>query len=185
MSLASLGQIFDWLAKSLWPLLKQHVMPLTAIFLAAIAIYIVLLIKRLFRPKAEPDITYARIKLEPCDLPSFRYMQGSFVVVNSGRTPCNITRVAVLHENPDFQISDISDEAREEITLQDRGKIGVKLPLAIRGNRTKRVFFFGSHKLETLEELPENLSLEVTFNCRKEPFVHRLHRESVTKDYVP
>lgn len=184
MSLASLEQIFSWLAKSLWPLLKQHVIPLTIICLAAVAIYVILLMRKLFQSKAEPDITYAHIKVEPCDLPSFRYIQGSFVAVNSGRKPCNIMRVQVLHESLNFELSDISDEIREEITLQERGKIGLKLPLVIYGNKTKRISFFGSHKIETLEELLDNLSLEVTFDCRKEPFVHRLNRESVTKNYT-
>jgi hypothetical protein len=184
MSLASLEQVFSWLAKSLWPLLKQHVIPLTIICLAVVAIYVILLMRKLFQSKAEPDITYAHIKVEPCDLPSFRYIQGSFVAVNSGHKPCKIMRIQVLHESLNFELSDISDEIREEITLQERGKIGLKLPLVIYGNKTKRFSFFGSHKIETLEELPDNLSLEVTFDCRKDPFVHRLNRESVTKNYT-
>jgi len=185
MSLASLEQIFRWLAKSLWPLLKQHAIPITAIWAAAAAIYIILLMKRLFRSKAEPDVTYAQVKVEPCDLPSFRYIQGSFLAVNSGRKPCNVMRVQVLHESLNFEISDISDEIREEVTLRDRGKIGKQLPLQINGNKTKRIFFIGSHKIETLEELPEKLSLEVTFDCRKEPLVNHMTRESGTKTYVP
>jgi hypothetical protein len=184
MSLASLEQIFHWLAKSLWPSLQQYAIPITAIWAAAAAIYIILLMKRLLRSKAEPDITYVRIKIEPCDLPSFRYIQGSFIATNSGHKPCNITRVQVLHESMNFQISDISDEIREEITLQERGKIGIKLPSSIKGNKTKKFLFMGSHKIETIEELPENLSLEVTFNCRKEPFIHHMARESGTKNYV-
>ena len=184
MSLASLEQIFYWLAKSLWPLLKQYTIPLTTIWSAVVAIYIIFLMKRLLRSKAEPDITYAHIKVEPCDLPSFRYIQGSFLATNSGHKPCNIMRVQVLHENLNFEISDISDEIREEITLRDRNKIGIKLPLSISGNKTKKNFFIGSHKIETLEELPENLSLEVTFDCKKEPFVYHMARESGTKNYV-
>jgi hypothetical protein len=184
MNLASLEQIFSWLAKSLWPLLKQHVIPLTIICLAAVAIYIILLMRKLFQSKAEPDITYAHIKLEPCDLPSFRYMQGSFIAVNSGRKPCNIMRIQVLHENLNFEFSDISDEITEEITQQEKGKIGLKLPLVLYGNKTKRISFFGSHKIETIEELPDDLSLEISFDCKKEPFVHRLNRESITKNYT-
>ena len=185
MSLASLEQIFHWLAKSLWPLLKQHAIPITAIWAAAAAIYIILLMKKLFRSKAEPDVTYAQIKVEPFDLPSYRYIQGSFVAVNSGREPCNVMRMQVLHESLNFDISDISDEIREEITLRDRGKIGKQLPLQINGNKTKKIFFIGSHKIETLEELPEELSLEVTFDCRKEPLIHHMARESDKKTYVP
>jgi len=184
MSLASLEQIFRWLAKTLWPLIKQHATLLATIWAAAAAIYIILLIKRLFRSKAEPDVTYAQVKIEPCDLPSFRYIQGSFVTVNSGRTPCNVMSVQVLHESLNFDISDISDEIREEIALQDRVKIGKQLPLQINGNKTKKIFFFGSHKIETLEELPEELSLEVTFDCRKEPLIHHMARESGKKTYV-
>lgn len=185
MSTASLEQIFRWLAKSLWPLLKQHAIPIAAIWAAAAAIYIIFKIKILFRSKAEPDITYAQIKIEPFDLPSFRFIQGSFVAVNSGHQPCNVMHVRVLHESLNFEISDISDEIREEITLRDRGKIGLQLPLQINGNKTSKIYFIGTHKIETLEELPEKLSLEVTFDCRKEPFVHLMKRESGNKTYVP
>jgi len=184
MSLSSLEQIFHWLAKFLWPPLKHYTIPLTAIWAAAAAIYIILLMKRSLRSNAEPDITFARIKIEPCDLPSFRYIQGSFIATNSGHKPYNITQVQVLHESLNFQISDISDEIREEITLQERGKIGIKLPSLIKGNKTKKFFFMGSHKIETLEELPENISLKVTFDCKTEPFIHRIVREPGTKNYI-
>ena len=148
------------------------------------AIYVIFKIKKLFRSKAEPDITYAQIKIEPFDLPSYRYIQGSFIAVNSGHQPCSVMRVQVVHESLNFEISDISDEIREEINLRDRGKIGIQLPLQIKGNKTSQIFFIGSHKIETLEELPEKLSLEVTFDCRKEPFIHQMTRESGTKTYV-
>jgi hypothetical protein len=185
MSFANLEQIFRWLAKSLWPLLKQHAIPLTAIWVAVTAIYIIFKIKKLFRSKAEPDITYAQIKIEPFDLPSFRFIQGSFIAVNSGRQPCNVTRVQVLHESLNFEISDISDEIREQINPREKGKIGIQIPLQIKSNKTSKIFFIGSHKIETLEELPEKLSLEITFDCKKEPFVHLMTRESGTKTYVP
>jgi hypothetical protein len=81
MSTVSLEKILHWLAKSLWPLLEQHAMPIAAIWAAVAAIYIIFKIKKLFRTKAEPDITYAQIKIEPFDLPSFRYIQGSFIAV--------------------------------------------------------------------------------------------------------
>lgn len=184
MSLASLEQIFGWLVKTLWPLLKQHATLLATIWAAGAAIYIIILIKRLFRSKAEPDVTYAQIKVEPCDLPSFRYIQGSFVAANSGHKPCSVMGVQVLHESLNFDISDITDEIREQNTLQDRGKIGKQLPLQINGNKTKKIFFIGSHKIETLEELPEELSLEVTFDCRKEPLIHHMTRETAAKTYV-
>ncbi len=185
MSLTSLEQIFRWLAKTLWPLLKQYAIPLTAIWAAVAAIYIIFKIKKTFRTKAKPDITYAQIKIEPFDLPSYRFIQGSFIAVNSGHQPCNVMQVQVLHESLNFDISDISDEIREENPLRDRGKIGKQLPLQINGNKTKKIFFIGSHKIETLEELPEGLSLEVTFDCRKEPLVQHMTRESGTKQYVP
>jgi hypothetical protein len=185
MSIASLGQISRWLAKSLWPLLKQHAIPITSIWTAVATIYIIFKIKKLFRTKAEPDITYAHIKIEPFDLSSYRFIQGSFVVVNSGNKPCNVMHVQVLHESLNFEISDIADEVREEINMRDKGKIGIQLPLQINGNKTSKIFFIGSHKIETLEELPEKLSLEVTFDCRNEPFVHLMTRESGKKTYIP
>jgi len=184
MSFANIEQIFRWLAKSFWPLLKQHAIPITAFWIVVAAIYIIFKIKKLFRSKAEPDITYAQIKIEPFDLPSFRYIQGSLIVVNSGHQPCNVTRVRVLHESLSFEISDITDQTIEQINPRERGKIGIQLPLHINGNKTSKIFFIGSHKIETIEELPEKLSLEVTFDCMKEPFIHHLTRESSTKTYV-
>ena len=94
-------------------------------------------------------------------------------------------RVQVLHESLSFEISDVFDEIREETPLRDGGKIGIQLPLQINGNKTKNIFFIGSHKIETLEELPEELSLEVSFDCKKEPRVKHLTRESGTKTYEP
>jgi hypothetical protein len=185
MSTASLEQILHWSAKSLWPLLKQHAIPIAAIWAAVAAIYIIFKIKKLFRSKAEPDITYAQIKIEPFDLPSFRFIQGSFIAVNSGHQPCNVLRVRVLHESLNFEITDISDEIRDQINPREKGKIGIQLPLQINGNKTSKIFFIGSHKIETLEKLPENLSLEVTFDCRKEPFVHLMTREADKKTYIP
>lgn len=185
MVLAGLEQIFYWFVKSLLPLLKQYVIPITVIWAAVAVIYLIFKIKKLFRPKAEPDITYAHIKIEPFDLPSFRYIQGTFVVVNSGRQPCNVMSVKVLHESLDFEISDIFDEIREENPLQDKGKIGLQTPLTIKGNKTKKIFFIGSHKIETLDELPEKLSLEVTIDCTNEPFTNHLTQEAGKKTYVP
>ena len=184
MSFANIEQTFGWLVKSLWPLLKQHAIPIAAFWVAAAAIYIIFKIKKLFRSKAEPDVTYAQIKIEPFDLPSFRYIQGSFIVVNSGHQPCNVTLVRVLHESLSFEICDITDETREPINPRNKGKIGIKLPLQINSNKTSKIFFIGSHKIETIEELPEKLSLEVTFDCRKEPFICHMTRESGMKTYV-
>jgi hypothetical protein len=166
-------------------LLKQHAIPITAFWAAAAIIYIIFKIKKLFRSKAEPEVTYAQIKIEPFDLPSFRYIQGSFIVVNSGHQPCNVTRVRIQHESLSFEISDITGETREPINPRNRGKIGIQLPLQINGNKTSKIFFLGSHKIETLEELPEKLSLEVAFDCRKEPFTYHMTRESGMKTYVP
>jgi hypothetical protein len=184
MSLGSLEQMFNWLLKSLWPLLKQYTIPITSFWVAVAAIYIIFKIKKLFRSKAEPDITHAQIKIEPSDLPSFRFIQGSFIVVNSGHQLCEITQLQVLHENLNFEITDISDEVRDQINPREKGKIGIQFPLQIKGNKTSKIFFLGSHQIETLEELPEKLSLEVTFDCRKEPLMQSMKRESGKKTYV-
>jgi len=185
MSIASLEQIFFRLAEFLWPLLKQHAIPIAVIWAAVAAIYIIFKIKKLFRTKAEPDITYAQIKIEPFDLPSYRFIQGSFIAVNSGHQPCSVMRVQVMHESLNFEITDITDEIRDQINPREKGKIGIQLPMEIKGNTTSKIFFLGSHKIETLEELPEKLSLEVTFDCREEPFVHIMTRETDKKSYVP
>jgi len=184
MNTASLEQLFHRLADFFGPSLKQYAIPIAAIWAAVATIYIIFKIKRLFRTKAEPDITYAQIKIEPFDLPSYRFIQGSFMAVNSGHQSCNVTCVRVLHENLNFEITGISDEIREHINPREKDKIDVKLPIEIKGNTTSKIFFIGSHKIEVLEELPEKLSLEVTFDCRKEPLARLMSRESGKKTYT-
>jgi hypothetical protein len=184
MDAANLEQIFEWFVKSLWPFLKERAAPLTAIAAAAAVIYVVLLTRRSLRSKAKPGITDARAKANPGDLPSFRFLKGSFVAVNSGGKHCDLMRVRLLHENFNFEISDITDERTEDIAPHEKDKIGEQLPLSVNRNKTTRVFFFGLHDVETLAELPETLSLELTFDCSKEPLLYSLVRDSDTNRYA-
>ena len=185
MHLASLQQIFDWFVKSLWPFLREYATLLTAIWAAAATIYGVFLTRKLLRAEVEPGITDAQVTVEPFDLPSFTFFKGSFVAVNSGRRRCNLTSVRVLHESLNFETTDITDQKTRDFTAKDKGTIGKQLPLSINRNKEKRIFFIGSHKVETLEELPETLSLEVTFDCSKEPLLYGMVRKSDTKIYGP
>lgn len=169
--------------KSLWLFLKEHVTLLTTIWAAATTLYGIFLTRRLLQTKAEPSITYAQINVEPFDLPSFRVFNGSFVAVNSGRKRCNLMWVQVLHESLNFDISNITDQRNRGLTAHDKCKIDEQLPLAINGNKTKRILFAGLHKVATYDELPETLSLKVTFDCRKEPVLLNLIRKLEIKKY--
>ncbi|MHC4426538.1 MAG: hypothetical protein ACYSYV_10625 [Planctomycetota bacterium] len=170
--------------KSLWPFLKERTALLTTILAAAAVIYGVLLTKRSLRTKAKPGITDAQARIDPGDLPSFRFLKGSFVAVNSGGKHCELMRVRLPHEDFNFEISDITDERTEDIAPHEKDKIGEQLPLSVNRNKTTRVFFFGLHDVETLEELPETLSLELAFDCRKEPLLYNMVRDSDTNKYA-
>jgi hypothetical protein len=90
----------------------------------------------------------------------------------------------VLHESLKFEISYIVDERRGDIAAHDKDTTSEQLPLLINRNKKKKIFFAGIHEVVTFEELPETLSLEVTFDCRKEPFLYSMVRKLNSKKYV-
>jgi len=183
MNVASYEQIFSLIVKFFWHLLKEHATLLITLWASAATAFGLFLIRKLLQGKAKPNVTDAQIRIDPCDLPPFRFFTGSLVVVNDGHKRCNLTGVQLLHESLNFEISDITDLRQKDLTAPDRGTVGVQLPLSIRGNEKKKIFFFGFHQVGTLKELPETLSLEVTFNCRREPFLYGMVREPDTKTY--
>ncbi|MHC4555854.1 MAG: hypothetical protein ACYTFW_02865 [Planctomycetota bacterium] len=179
----NIEQIFEWFVKSLWTILKEHATLISTIWAAIATTYIIFLIRRSL-PKAEPDIKEAQVRIDPCDLPSFRFFKGSFVAINSGRKRCNLIGLRVLHESLKFEISYIVDERRGDLAAHDKDTTSEQLPLLINRNKKKRIFFAGIHEVVTFAELPENLSLEVTFDCRKEPFLYSMVRKLNSKKYV-
>jgi hypothetical protein len=183
MLLASFEQISDWFVKSLWAILKEHATLLTTIWAAAAIACVIFLIRRLL-PKANPGITEVQVRIDPCDLHSFRFYKGNCIIVNSGCKGCNLTGVQLLHESLNFETNYVIDESKRDLTGQDEGKIDEQLPLPINKNKKKRIFFTGSHEVETLEKLPQTLSLEVTFDCRKKPLLYSMVRKLNTKKYV-
>lgn len=183
MQFAGFEQVSDWFAKSLWAILKEHAILLTAIWAAAATGCVIFLIKRLL-PKAQPGITEVQVRIDPCDLHSFRFFKGNFIAVNSGCKRCNLTDVQLQHESLNFETNYIIDERRRDLTTQHKVVTGEQLPLPINKNKKKNIFFTGSHEIETIEGLPQTLSLEVTFDCRKEPLIYSLVRKLNSKKYV-
>ena len=169
--------------ESLLAFLGEYAILLAVVLAAGATVCVVLLARRFLQPCAQPSITEARIRIDPCDLPSFRWFRGSAVAVNNGRKRCHLTALYVLHEHLKFQISDITGRSKTDLTLQDKGPTGDRLPLSIKGNRRKTIFFRGLHEVETLEALPESLSLEVAFDCREGPLRYSLPRKSEIKVY--
>jgi hypothetical protein len=92
--------------------------------------------------------------------------------------------VQLLHESLNFETNYVIDESKRDLTGQDQSKIDEQFPLPINKNKKKRFFFTGSHEVETLEKLPQTLSLQVTFDCRKKPLLYSMEREFNTKKYV-
>lgn len=180
MHLASFGQILDWFVESLQ---GQHATLLIIVVALIAAVALVLFIRCLLQAAPRPTITEARIRVDSQDLPSFRRFRGSLIAANSGGKQCHMTTVQVLHENLRFQISDIADQPKTDLSLRGKGTIGIQLPSSIKNGREKTIFFLGSHNVETYEALPESLSLEVCFDCRKEPLRYNLVRKYEVKAY--
>jgi hypothetical protein len=48
--------------------------------------------------------------------------------------------------------------------------------VTIMAKEKKKIFFFGYHRIGKMEELPESLSIKVTFDNRKNTFLYSLVR---------
>ena len=169
----SFEQIPTWFMRTLWPYVQEH----AAESGAAVAVLLVLLFilkRRLSR--SLPSIVDSRIRVDPCDLPPCRFFTGSIVAVNSGRGGCNLLNVQLVHKSLKFEISDLTDQRDSELTAPDRGIVGIQLPMSIKGREKKTIFFFGYHRIATEGELPETLSLKVTFGRRKRTYLYSLVR---------
>ncbi len=173
MSSVSFEQISTWFMKTLWPFAQEH----AAILIPALAILLVVLlflIRRLSR--SLPSIFDSQIRIDPCDLPPCRFFTGSIVAINRGRRRCNLLDVQLVHESLKFEISDVTDQRNSELTAPERGIAGIQLPVSIKGKEGKKIFFFGYHRIATMQELPETLSLKVTFDRRKRTYLYSLVR---------
>ncbi|MEA3227149.1 MAG: hypothetical protein U9Q07_14465 [Planctomycetota bacterium] len=167
----SFEQISTWFMETLRPFVQEHAIVLSAILAALLVLFLIL---KLFRSK--PGIADFQVRVDPCDLPPCRFFTGNIVATNRGRKRCNLVNVQLLHESLKFEISDITDRREKELTAPDRGIVGIQLPVSIKAKEEKKIFFFGYHRLATLEELPETLSLKITFNGRKRTYLYSLAR---------
>ena len=169
----NLEQILTWFTETLWPLLEERAKVLGAI-LAALLILIFILKKTL--SKSRPFIAEGQVRIDPCDLPLCRFFTGTIVGLNRGRKRCHVLNLQLLHERHKFEISDITDRRDKEFTAPERGTIGIRLPVEIKAKAKKNIYFFGYHRIAKIEDLPETLSLKVTFNGRKKAFLYNLVR---------
>jgi hypothetical protein len=159
--------------RTFWPFVQEHAAILIAV-LAALLVLLVLLVRRLSRSR--PAVVDSRIRIDPCDLPPCRFFTGSIVAVNNGRRRCNLLSLQLLHKKLKFEISDVTERRQNELTAPDRGIYGIQLPISIKGKQAKRIFFFGYHRIATVKELPETMSLKVTFGRRKRTYLYGLVR---------
>jgi len=135
------------------------------------------------RSAALPRITEARIRVDPFDLPSFRWFRGSLVVANNGHRRCLVTYLRVQDEKRQFQINNVAEKSEMDMTLWIKGHIRSLLPSPIDAGESRTLFFGGIHEVESLDELPETLSLEVSFDCRQEPLQCTLTRNADVEPY--
>lgn len=133
---------------------------------------------------AKPSVTNSLLWIDPGDLPSFRSFNGSFVAVNRGFKSCNLTNVQILHESLTFKIYYVVEEKNRDLKPKDEDATRVQLPMAISRNKEIKILITGSHDVETLKELPQSVSLKVTFDCRKEPLMYSMVRETGTRKYL-
>jgi hypothetical protein len=173
MSSVSLEQMLTWFTETLRPLLEEHAKVLGAI-LAALLILIFILKRKL--SKSIPYIAEGQVRIDPCDLSPCRFFTGMVVGSNKGRKHCILMNLQLLHEHHKFELSDITDRRDKEFTAPERGTVGIRLPVEIKAKAKKNIYFFGYHRIAKIEELPETLSLKVTFNGRKKTFLYNLVR---------
>lgn len=173
MSSVSLEQILTWFTGTLRPLLEEHAKVLGAI-LAALLILIFILKRKL--SKSIPRIVEGQVRIEPCDLPPCRFYTGTIVGLNRGRKRCSLLNLQLLHERHKFEMSDVTDRRDKELTAPERGTIGIRFPVQIKAKTKKSIYFFGYHRIARIEELPETLSLKVTFGGRKKTFLYNFVR---------
>lgn len=136
-----------------------------------------------FRSAALPSIIEARIRVDPFDLSSFRWFRGSLIAVNNGCRRCLITYLSVRNEKRKFQINDVADKSEMDMTLWIKGRIRSLLPSPVEAGESRTFFFGGLHEVETLEDLPQTLSLEVSFDCMQEPLRCTLTRNTEVDSY--
>ncbi len=137
----------------------------------------------LLRSGALPGITEARIRVDPFDLSSFRWFRGSLIVANNGSRRCVVTYLRVRNRKLQFQINTVTDQSEMDMTLWIKGRIKSLLPLSVEAGESKTIFFGGLHDVETLEDMPETLLLEVSFDSRKEPLQCKLTHNSDVHNY--
>jgi hypothetical protein len=173
MSSIDLQKMLTWFTETLQPLLEEHAKVLGAI-LAALFILIFFLKRKL--SKSIPYIAEGQVRIEPCDLPPCRFFTGMIVGSNKGRTRCRLMDLQLLHDHQKFEFSDITDRRDKEFTAPERGTVGIRLPVEIRAKSKKNIYFFGYHRIAKIEDLPETLSLKVTFGGRKKAFLYNIVR---------
>ena len=172
MSSTILEQILTWFTETMRPFLEEHAKVLGAIL--ALLVLIFILKRKLL--KSIPSIIEGQVRIEPCDLPLCRFFTGTIVGSNMGRKRCSLLNLQLLHDRHKFEMSDITDQRDKELTAPERGTIGIRLPVQITAKTKKTIYFFGYHRIAKIEELPETLSLKVTFDGRKKTFLHNLVR---------
>ena len=171
MSSVSLEQISTWFTRTLWPFLKDN-----PAVLGAILVVLLLLILRRKLTRSVPRIADCQVRVEPCDLPPCRFFTGTIVASNKGSKSYSLQNLKLSHGHYNFEISDITDRRNKEITPPERGVIGIKLPIKFRAREKREIYFFGYHRIAKTEELPEKLSLIVTFSGRRNAFLYSLVR---------
>ncbi|MFH1717123.1 MAG: hypothetical protein ABIF19_07215, partial [Planctomycetota bacterium] len=164
--------------QSLRALFCKYVIPLGIALSGGANVCVRLLAGWFLRSAALPRITEARIRVDPFDLPSFRWFRGSLIAVNNGRRKCLVTYLRVRDEKLGFQINNVAEQSEMDMTLWIKGRIKSLLPSPVEAGESITLFFGGLHEVETLDELPESLSLEVSFDCRQEPLRCTLTRNS-------
>jgi len=156
---ALFDQISTWFSSFVWPFLREH--PVGTVFMA---IFTAWLTKKILRSKAKPNIANAKITVNISDFGPYNAAAVSFFAANRGSKPCNLRSVQVLATDLTFKVVAVTDERVLEPT--DLGRITGKLPMSIEADKEKTVSFRAEHNIKGRDVLPENLNLEVEFDCK-------------------
>lgn len=135
-------------------------------------------------PKAKPGIQRCRVTLPIKNAhASKRYPSGNIVLTNKGRKVCHIEDLKLIWEGGiNFEILIVSFEKDR---IENKNPRGIELPLPIQPHQKNCTVYFKAKEVAQYQgELPNELKLEVKFDCSKKTYSETLIKDGDRTVYL-
>jgi len=116
----------------------------------------------------------------PVNHPNTRICKGNFVILNTGRSVCNIEDLLLVGENIRLKYNLISEGHWPSNAVGVNGTR--KLPFLVPVDKPQQLFFTFEEPLKPFP-LPDTVVLEIHFDCLKKPIQKSLKRDSGGHQY--